>query len=93
VPDSARIFEAISAEFNELTSSLGWKPENVQLRNVQHLYCLVVCAEGPVEGQKNLRVVGRVRGRGHVLRDKTVILVDDGIATGATMRVALLTVK
>lgn len=29
VPDSARIFEAISAEFNELTSSLGWKPENV----------------------------------------------------------------
>ncbi|OHU23492.1 sulfate adenylyltransferase [Mycobacteroides chelonae] len=29
VADSARIFEAISAEFNELTSSLGWKPENV----------------------------------------------------------------
>ncbi|MGH3724129.1 MAG: sulfate adenylyltransferase subunit 1 [Mycobacterium sp.] len=29
VPDSARIFEAISAEFNELTTSLGWKPENV----------------------------------------------------------------
>ncbi|AWG48986.1 ribose-phosphate pyrophosphokinase [Mycobacteroides abscessus subsp. abscessus] len=27
------------------------------------------------------------------IRDKTVILVDDGIATGATMRVALLTVK
>ncbi|MGH3954723.1 MAG: sulfate adenylyltransferase subunit 1 [Mycobacterium sp.] len=29
VADSARIFEAISAEFNELTSSLGWKPESV----------------------------------------------------------------
>jgi sulfate adenylyltransferase subunit 1 len=29
VADSARIFEAISAEFNELTSSLGWKPENI----------------------------------------------------------------
>ncbi|CPT77627.1 Conserved hypothetical protein (phosphoribosyltransferase?) [Mycobacteroides abscessus] len=27
------------------------------------------------------------------IKDKTVILVDDGIATGATMRVALLTVK
>ncbi|MEU9806065.1 GTP-binding protein [Mycobacterium sp. NPDC050853] len=29
VADSARIFEAISAEFHELTSSLGWKPESV----------------------------------------------------------------
>ncbi|SKH61667.1 ribose-phosphate diphosphokinase [Mycobacteroides abscessus subsp. bolletii] len=31
--------------------------------------------------------------RGVEIGDKTVILVDDGIATGATMRVALLTVK
>lgn len=29
VPDAARIFDAISAEFNELTSSLGWKPDDV----------------------------------------------------------------
>lgn len=29
VADSARIFDAISTEFNELTSALGWAPEDV----------------------------------------------------------------
>jgi putative phosphoribosyl transferase len=35
----------------------------------------------------------RIDGAGHHLEDKTVIIVDDGLATGATMRAAIAAVR
>lgn len=59
---------------------------------VDEEYIRKTVAEEQKEAKRRLKVY-RCGRKGIALRDKTVILIDDGIATGATMRAAIKSVR
>lgn len=59
---------------------------------VDEAYIRKTVAEEQKEAKRRLKVY-RCGRKGIALRDKTVILIDDGIATGSTMRAAIKSVR